>query len=493
MGRSIVSTDSPSPDVDKPSVFGPYSRSTPFGPTKAPPVQPSASSDGSTDSFQPDPTQDFVDPFSLDATLVAYRYMERNVALDESSYVKLNTLMRHFCAPPITQAFLEDALEPSTSSIREWSKFVVHRINLSQICRKLYNKEYRTREQFQVDMHRLFYNCSRYHTEKQNNVNHSYFLALITHCREYFVALWLEHMATPQLPADVSPAAAFAAQLDFKRRDLLRTICWQTIDGVTVSKALCGQFVERLKDLLRLNPESKPSLDALVQKYEGLRRSEVRPNFGVLVDDANAAIQQHPYLGNTIHSILGILSAPVFEFVTSGEDSSCIWATPLAVVWVRYNTTKPCLPATVVSILWSKDDNSDGDGNGGNDAEMKDDDVSCCPAPTHYELAISRINGWRLSPKMRSNLANGYATALDLMKQSKNKRRFMLVEFQGTHELMLVDAAFTAPFVAEDEGPNFEVHEGGITSRKLFKGVGMSGDAYKKAVQCAKKSKSRSS
>jgi hypothetical protein len=478
----------------------------------------------------PDSAVVFADPFSLAAVTEAYKFMERDVPLSDADYTSLNALMLDLCKSPAVENFIEDVLEPTEGVILEWSKFVNQRVNLSQVCRKLRSKEYKTKEQFQVDMYRMFYNCTKYHTTNTSRQTWQDLISMVKHCRNFFDALWLEHMVPPSpLIIGSSPAAAFASEFDFKKRDALRSKRVVALNDVKVSKVSCGKFAEQIRDLLSgteaIDAGAKKLLEALVLKYDALRKADAkaRPTFGDVVNDSTSITKEQYSLYDVVQSILGRLSAPIFEFVSRGDATSSCWAVPFKVVWARENAKKPYFPATVIGILpdveEKEDDNNDSlsmdvsmgdaskddmdmdmdidmgmgmdmDGEDANDAAgeaevARQNALPAAAPPTPIQVELTRSNEERLHGAIKSALIGNRKRAIKTMRESKNTQRCILVEFTSSHEFMYVRSNDTIPFTTEFENPNYEV-VGGLKKKKSFKGNDLAGEKYTEVMKLVK-------
>lgn len=109
------------------------------------------------------------------------------------------------------------------------------RINLSQVCRKLSAKQYKTREEVQIDMYRMFHNCVQYYSRRSRAGIDQDWITRVSHYREYFECLWLEFMVPISPPLGASAAGAFATELDFRQREVLRSARLSAIANVQVS------------------------------------------------------------------------------------------------------------------------------------------------------------------------------------------------------------------------------------------------------------------
>ncbi|GMI34789.1 hypothetical protein TeGR_g5138, partial [Tetraparma gracilis] len=205
---------------------------------------------------------------------------------------------------------------------------------------------YTCAEAFLVDMSRMFYNCSQYHTSNSKGKVRSWqdFISFVAHCRDFFETLWLEFVL-PSAPVDAasSPSAAFAAELDFKKRNVLRGQRLAALAEVKLSKELNVKIADAVRDFAQtpiVAPESKAAFLALVARLEAAEDGKWG-TFGSVVQDLNDVVQKQYSLQNGVQSILGTLSATLYEFVTRGELTSCSYCTPLEVVWARENGKRP--------------------------------------------------------------------------------------------------------------------------------------------------------
>ena len=248
-----------------------------------------------------------------------------------------------------------------------------------------------------------------------------------------------------------------------------------------VSK-LVGQL---LLDDSTVTPPSRALLEALVTKYSLQRdahQTAERSLFGDVSSALNAITLQQFSLFDAICSVLGKISAPVFEFVTRGETHSVNWAVPIAVVWARENSKKPYFPAVVSGILEDQEAPLGGALAAVEEEGDESTGVDASRAPTALQAELTRVNEGRMPKHVSSIIGRSKNTAATWMGRSRNKERFRLVEFVSTSELMWVRDKDTLPFTSvEKSNPNYEVLEDGERKKKNFKGNDLTGERLEAA------------
>jgi len=362
-----------------------------------------------------------------------------------------------------------------------YSKIVEHPVDLGLVCRKVRKREYECLRDVQLDAWRIFSNCVRYHSHSTNKEAVPSFVSIALHLRNYFNALWQEHMLPSDPPQAASKAkgssktgpeahlkAAFTKRQEDRKTRMI-------VSGLSV---MTGKSLSRASDTLKVLVENGGCVDGLdTEVIFGGDAEEDDDDIDIVVDNLNKlkdrlqqlAVSGADYgidelvgdvkkcytedvlennstlrmrIAHRLDRWIGKIVVPIYEATCRGVSQSSIWGCMAAAVWARESSKKPFWPALVLGIMAPEHQRED----------------------WHQELTLR--NESRLPEKLKTQLFAGKRKAELALKKQKlgqmEAQSFFLVEFLGTHEFIWVREAD----IVEDFDPAVDPNQHGNTPSK---------------------------
>ena len=381
--------------------------------------------------------------------------------ISSQDYDNLQALMNQFCRVPLLAEFSRPVSSLHPELIPVYSKVVKHPIDLAKVCRSIRRREYKDTRAVRLDMWRIFANCIKFHCHPSTREGAiPSFVSIALHLRDYFNALWEEHMLPSETPVPPSkPAKAKANPTEaayyesFKARDERR----KKRIVATSSTALSNRTLERVASEIEnftdangmvdgldgepiVSPMTgmesadevavKEAYDAVVvaltklkEKMTELANENEEYTVAELETDLKRCYSTEVFadrqevrkkLGDRLNRLLGKIVVPIFETNCRGVNQSSVWGCMAACIWARESSKKPYWPALVLGIMAPEDQRED------------------------WHNALTERNEGRLPESLRQQLEPGKRKAVAALKrQSTGKAErmsFFLVEFLGTHE-----------------------------------------------------------
>lgn len=381
--------------------------------------------------------------------------------ISSQDYDNLQSLMNQFCRVPLLTEFSRPVSSLHPELIPVYSKVVKHPIDLSKVCRSIRRREYKDTRAVRLDMWRIFANCIKFHCHPSTREGAiPSFVSIALHLRDYFNALWEEHMLPSETPVPPSKSAKAkgnpteaAYYESFKARDERR----KKRIVATSSTALSNRTLERVASEIEnftdangmvdgldgepiVSPMTgmesadevavKEAYDAVVvaltklkEKMTELANENEEYTVAELETDLKRCYSTEVFadrqalrkkIGDRLNRLLGKIVVPIFETNCRGVNQSSVWGCMAACIWARESSKKPYWPALVLGIMAPED-------------QMED-----------WHNALTERNEGRLPESLRQQLEPGKRKAVAALKrQSTGKAErmsFFLVEFLGTHE-----------------------------------------------------------
>lgn len=349
---------------------------------------------------------------------------------------------------------------PLLQLMTAYSKIVEHPIDLGFVCRKVRKREYESLRDVQLDAWRIFSNCVKYHSHHSNKEAVPSFVSIALHLRNYFNALWQEHILPSDPPKPSSKAkansktgpeahlrAAFAKrQADRKKRLIVSGLSVMTGKCLARSADTLGKLLQNGGCVDKLDTEAifgedadedDDDIDIIVANLNRLKGrleelSESGADYGIdeLESDVTKCytqdvLENNPGLririSHRLDRWIGKIVVPIYEATCRGVSQSSVWGCMAASVWARESSKKPYWPALVLGIL----------------------------APDHqredWHMELTLRNESRLPEKLKTQLITGKRKAESSLKKQQQgqmePQSFFLVEFLGTHEFIWVREA----------------------------------------------------
>ena len=333
-------------------------------------------------------------------------------------------------------------------------------MDLSKVCRRFKSQYYKSKQDFQVDMWRIFTNCILFHSHPTAN-KHGHaipsFISLALHLREFFNALWQEHV----MPSDeVMKEREDGRKLRLYSisTTLLTVKCMRKAGALLQTLIDSHGCVDALDEPLRLFQENihdkngvwteqvhyalkalrskilqMAENNELFQKYQNSDNSRMEMEYTLenLNQDLDSISAQSPNpkrLQQRLHRLLGKIVVPIYETNCRGVNQSSIWGCMAAAIWARESSKKRYWPALVLGILASEDQKED------------------------WHVSLTERNEARLPERLRQDLQVAKRKAeSSLEKQTYQAsvsvghvvdvQSYFLVEFMGKHEFTWVREA----------------------------------------------------
>jgi hypothetical protein len=403
--------------------------------------------------------------------------------------LEFRIIKHNICAAMHAMLTFRFLLPPFFSNTQQlmsvYSKIVEHPVDLGKVCRGIRRRQYKSLRAVRLDAWRIFANCVKYHCHPSNKNSIPSFVSIALHLRDYFNALWQEHM----LPSDPPSAAAAGGGEGGKQKGnvnneanntiILRKAMEKrkaerkkrvTVSGLTVMTGKCiertaislRQFIENGGCVDKL--DTKPifggggeedddeegdlnvvldNLKRLLKRLDALIASndeygldefdrEVRACYTEEVLENNPALRNR--ISHRLDRFLGKIVVPIHEANCRGVTQSSIWGCMAAAVWARESSKKPFWPALVLGIMAPEDQKEE------------------------WHIALTERNEARLPEKLRTQLSTGKRKAEQAIKRQGlgqlEPQSFFLVEFLGTHEFIWVKESDIVENFDPSDDPN---------------------------------------
>ena len=381
--------------------------------------------------------------------------------ITSQDYDNLEAMMSQFCRVPLLAEFSRPVSSLHPELVPVYSKVVKHPVDLSKVCRSIRRREYKDTRAVRLDIWRIFANCIKFHCHPSTREGAiPSFVSIALHLRDYFNALWEEHMLpseTPVPPAKSSKVKANPAEVAYYKSFEMRDERRKKRIVATSTTALSSRTLERVATEIENFTDAKGMVDGLdgepiVSPMTGMESADevaIKEAYDAVVvaltnlkekvsDLANeneeytvAELQTdlkncystevfadrkelRTKLGDRLNRLMGKIVVPIFETNCRGVNQSSVWGCMAACIWARESSKKPYWPALVLGIMAPEDQRED------------------------WHNALTERNEGRLPESLRQQLEAGKRKAVTaLKKQSSGKAErmsFFLVEFLGTHE-----------------------------------------------------------
>jgi len=229
--------------------------------------------------------------------------------------------MTAFCRVPFLAEFSRpiSLLHPELAPI--YSKVVQLPIDLGRVCRAIRRREYNNLRAVCVDVWRIFANCVKYHSHPSTRDGAIVsFISIAMHLREFFNALWLEHMVpSDSCVSSVSSSSSETAedelitlslQNGIKKRDVIRKERVNALQQTGLSLKCLQTAVNSLDEFIR----TKGRVDAL-DTESILSSLSMNDNDDSSVDENDLAS------ADAVFSALSRLSEKIRKLLGAGEDN----------------------------------------------------------------------------------------------------------------------------------------------------------------------------
>uniref|UniRef100_A0A7S1BEB8 Bromo domain-containing protein n=1 Tax=Corethron hystrix TaxID=216773 RepID=A0A7S1BEB8_9STRA len=355
-------------------------------------------------------------------------------------------------------------------------------MDLSQICRNMYHRKYKSLEKFRIDVWRIFSNCIKYHSKDGSPA----YISIAKHLCEYFNALYSEYLVPSQAPTHAyltqnlgyTEAKVEETLAIHQSRETERGVRLQAVASILLSdKVLRGaaaaldflvssggsvDLIDRAP--LEANCEAMKAIDELWKNLGSLRNrleeeaaamadaeggrersytaGSLASDLRLCVDSLQEALsegqeQVAAAVVQRLDRLFHKLVVPIYEVNSRGVRQSSIWGGMATVVWAREKASKPYWPALVLGLL----------------IPMQQREA--------WHDAITERNETRLPEKIRSALQTTKKKAEAMLKRENSQSSsFFLVEFMGKHEFMWVREADVLEGFNPQEDPNAKSDSG---------------------------------
>jgi hypothetical protein len=349
-----------------------------------------------------------------------------------------------------------------------YTKIVDHPVDLGKVCRGIRRRQYANARSLRLDAWRIFANCIKYHSSPSNKEAVPSFVSIALHLRDYFNALWQEHMLASDPPPGSGKRSGHDAQLRAaiakRQQDRKKRL---VVSGLTI---MTGKCAERAGESLKSFIDSGGCVDRLDKKpifgedaedddedidvvVDNLKRVLKRletvavsgEEYGVDEFDRDIkrcyteeVLENNPALrmriGHRLDRFLGKIVVPIHEASSRGVTQSSTWGCMAAAVWARESSKKAFWPALVLGIMAPEDQREE------------------------WHNALTERNEGRLPDKLRAQLMTGKRKSEGAIKRQSlgqlEPQSFFLVEFLGTHEFIWVKESDIVENFDPSEDPN---------------------------------------
>jgi hypothetical protein len=320
-----------------------------------------------------------------------------------------------------------------------YSKIVAHPVDLGHVCRGIRRRQYRSTRDVRLDLWRVFANCVKFHSHRNNKEAVPSFVSIALHLREFFNNLWQEYMLASELPDDANEFV----QESFLRRQHERRRNLENSGVLVLNAKITSKTAKLLADFIAaggctdgldrhaiFGPKTAaatqhPDLDVVVtnltqlqEKLDAMTGEYTVEKFHLDLMECytKEVLEDNPALrhvvSNRLNRLFWKLLIPLHEANSRGVTQSSIWGNIAATIWARESSKKPFWPALCLGIL-PPEDQREG-----------------------WHDAVTERNEGRLPEKLRMQLE--VAKKKCLQAQKKQSMSYFLVEFLGTHEFIWV-------------------------------------------------------